>query len=250
MTDMKGKVALVTGAAGGIGSAICTKLHEHGVQVVATDIDEESLGVLAGRCNLLLKLHLDVTRPEDWQAALRAVNDGAGQLDILVNNAGVAQFGDLETTPYETWREILSVDLDSVFLGAQAALPLLSKSAAGSIVNIASVSALVAGHNTAAYSAAKAGVRQLTRSIALHCARREYPVRCNAVHPVFVDTGMLQKLTGGDEEIKDKMRRQIPMREFVTPDDVANAVVFLASENARMINGADLVVDGGLTAGV
>ena len=109
MTDMKGKVALVTGAAGGIGSAICTKLHEHGVQVVATDIDEESLGVLAGRCNLLLKLHLDVTRPEDWQAALRAVNDDAGQLDILVNNAGVAQFGDLETTPYETWREILSV---------------------------------------------------------------------------------------------------------------------------------------------
>jgi len=250
VTDMTGKVALVTGAAGGIGSAICKKLHEHGARVVATDIDEVSLGTLARACKLHLKLHLDVTRPEDWQAALRAINDDVGQLDILVNNAGVAQFGDLEMTLYDTWREILSVDLDSVFLGTQTALPLLKRSAAGSIVNIASVSALVAGHNTAAYSAAKAGVRQLTRSIALHCARREYPVRCNAVHPVFVDTGMLQKLTGGDEAIKDKMRRQIPMREFVTPDDVANAVLFLASENARMINGADLVVDGGLTAGV
>jgi len=248
--DMAGKVALVTGAAGGIGSAICRKLCTHGAQVVASDVDEDALAILARDWQLPLTLRLDVTKPADWNAALQAVRESVGQLDVLVNNAGVAQFGDLEKTTYATWREILSVDLDSVFLGSQAALPLLSKSAAGSIVNIASVSALVAGHNTAAYGTAKAGVRHLTRSIALHCARHKYPVRCNAVHPVFVETAMLQQLTGGNDEIKDKMRRQIPMREFVTPDDVANAVLFLVSGNARMINGADLIIDGGLTAGI
>ncbi|MDH3713397.1 MAG: SDR family oxidoreductase, partial [Gammaproteobacteria bacterium] len=186
----------------------------------------------------------------DWQAVMQVLQDSPGELDILVNNAGIAQLGDVEDTTYETWQEIQRVDLDSVFLGSQAALPLLSKSAAGAIVNIASVSALVAAHNTAAYGTAKAGVRHLTRSIALHCARHGYPVRCNAVHPVFVDTAMLQNLTGGSDEMKDKMRRQIPMREFVTPDDVANAVLFLASDKARMINGAELAIDGGLSAGV
>jgi NAD(P)-dependent dehydrogenase (short-subunit alcohol dehydrogenase family) len=247
---MTGKVALVTGAGGGIGTAICGKLQTHGVRVVATDVDEAALAILASNCQLLGTRRLDVTQPGDWQEVMQALQNSPGQLDILVNNAGIAQLGDVEDTTYETWQEIQRVDLDSVFLGSQAALPLLSKSAAGAIVNIASVSALVAGHNTAAYGAAKAGVRHLTRSIALHCARHKYPVRCNAVHPVFVDTAMLQNLTGGSDEMKDKMRRQIPMREFVTPDDVANAVLFLTSDNARMINGAELAIDGGLSAGV
>lgn len=250
MTDMTGKVALVTGAGGGIGAAICGKLQTCGVQVVATDIDEAALASLAKNCELLGTQRLDVTQPGDWQAAMQVLQESPGRLDILVNNAGVAQLGDLEDTTYEAWQEILRVDLDSVFLGSQAALPLLSKSAAGAIVNIASVSALVAAYNTAAYGAAKAGVRHLTRSIALHCARHKYPVRCNAVHPVFVDTAMLRNLTGGSDEMKDKLRRQIPMREFVTPEDVANAVLFLASDQARMINGAELAIDGGLSAGV
>lgn len=244
-----GTVALVTGAAGGIGVAICRKLHDSGAQVVATDIDTAALAALADELQLPLTLRLDVTNPADWEAALAAISAATGQLDVLVNNAGIAMLGDLEETSYDTWRRILSVDLDSVFLGSKAALPLLSQSAAGAIVNIASVSALVASHNTAAYATAKAGVRHLTRAIALHCARHRYPVRCNAVHPVFVDTAMLAGLTGGRDEVKDKMRRQIPMREFVTPVDVANAVLFLASDSARMINGADLTVDGGLTAG-
>ena len=248
--DMAEKVALVTGAAGGIGSAICRELHANGAHVIASDIDESALATLGHDLHLPLTLRVDVTQQADWAVALQTIGDGVGRLDILVNNAGVAMLADLEETTFADWRKILSVDLDSVFLGSQAALPLLSKSAAGAIVNIASVSALVASHNTAAYATAKAGVRHLTRSIALHCARRRYPVRCNAVHPVFVETAMLHALTGGRDDIKDKMRRQIPMREFVTPDDVAKAVLFLVSDDARMINGADLTVDGGLTAGV
>jgi len=156
----------------------------------------------------------------------------------------------VEDETLETWRHVHAVDLDSVFLGSKYALPIMAASGGGSIVNISSISGIIAGHNLAAYNSAKAAVRHLSKSVALHCARSGNNVRCNSVHPVFIDTPILDGMArGGDRDVAlQKLGRQIPIGRVGEPDDVAYAVLYLASDESKFVTGSEIKVDGGISA--
>src|ERR1044072_6384459 len=179
MGRLRDKVILLSGAPGGIGSAIAEAVVRHGGIAVASDL-ESSPGI---------DHPLDVTSEADWQRVSGAIGASAGRLDGLVNSAGIAPMGTVESTDYALWRRVMAVNLDGTFLGCNHAMPLIRKTG-GSIVNISSVSGIVGGHNLAAYNASKGGVRLLSKSVALHGARQEPKVRCNSVHPTFIEGPM------------------------------------------------------------
>jgi NAD(P)-dependent dehydrogenase (short-subunit alcohol dehydrogenase family) len=174
-----------------------------------------------------------------------------GGLNILINNAGIGTQGSVEETSFDSWKHVLAVDLDSVFLGCKYALPLIRDSGLpGSIVNISSIAGLIASHNYASYNAAKAGVWLLSKSVALHGARMTPQVRCNSVHPVFIDTPILDPLRAaiGAEAADSKLARQVPLGRLGEPDDVAYLVLYLASDESKFVTGAEFKVDGGISA--
>jgi NAD(P)-dependent dehydrogenase (short-subunit alcohol dehydrogenase family) len=251
---LEGRIALVTGAGAGIGAAIAARFAAEGAQVVLTDRDAAA----AGRAALAAggtAIALDVTGEADWQAALAQVAERFGGLHLLVGNAGICEPGTIEDTSLEAWHRSHAVNLDGVFLGCRAAVPVIARTAArtglrGSIVNIASVSAIVAGANMAAYNSSKAAVRHLTRSVALHCARRGHAITANAVLPTFVDTGLLDGLRpdGDRAETLARLARQVPLGRIGRAEEVAGACAFLCSDDAAFITGTDLVLDGGLSA--
>jgi NAD(P)-dependent dehydrogenase (short-subunit alcohol dehydrogenase family) len=250
-----GKVALVTGAGSGLGRAISEMLAREGARVAVTDIDEAAAQETAESINgstpgAAIALNHDVTEAAAWSAALERTVAEFGGLHILVNNAGIAEGGSIEDTDYETWRRVHAIDLDGVFLGCKLALPHIRASGGGSIVNISSIAAIVAGHNMAAYNSAKAAVRHLTKSVALHCAKQGYGIRCNSVHPAFVRTPILDPLVArfGEEEAYAKLGRQIPLGRIGEPEEVAYGVLYLASDESSFMTGAELVLDGGLSA--
>lgn len=245
-----GKVAIVTGAAGGLGRAFCAALADEGAAIVATDRDLEGAEATAEACGGIA-LHLDVTDEAAWRRAIAAVGERFGRLDCLVNNAGVAILKSVEDTTIEEWRLTLGVNLDGVFLGCKHAIGLM-KATGGSIVNVSSVSGIVGGHNLAAYNASKGGVRLLTKSVALHCARAGYGIRCNSVHPSFVNTAMVDGMLAGSpdpQRTRERLVRQVPVGRMAETDDIAPLVVYLASDESRFVTGSELVVDGGVTAG-
>ena len=251
MTGLEQRVALVTGAAGGIGAATVEALARAGATVVASDlrpIDQNSPSVA-------LALQQDVTRDEDWARSMAAVTERFGRLDILVNNAGRALTRGLEDTSLEDWRQIMAVNLDSVFLGVRHAIGAMKQRPAdddsASIVNLSSVAGLVGAPMLAAYSAAKGGVRNFTKSAALYCADRGYPIRVNSIHPGFTDTAMLDGIAdrlGETEAVKDKMAGRQPLKRLATAQEIAETVVFLAGPQSSYMTGSELVVDGGFTA--
>jgi len=246
-----GKTALVTGAAQGLGAAIARMLVREGARVVLTDINGPKVREVADSLGeAALALEHDVTQESQWQRVLSEVVSHFGELHILVNNAGIASLGSVEDLSLEEWRRVHAIDLDSVFLGCKHAIPHLRESGGGAIVNIASISGLVAAPNTVAYNSAKAAVRHLTRSVALHCAHERSGIRCNAVLPVFIDTPILDTFQGDRprEELLAKLARQIPLGEVGKPDDVAHAVLYLASEESRLMTGSEIVLDGGISA--
>ena len=198
----------------------------------------------------MLSSSTDVTKEEQWQSVIKQITDDTGSLNILVNNAGIGGGGDVEMTDSETWDLVHRVNLDSVFLGCKYALPLMRESGNGSIINISSMSGIVASHNTAAYNSSKAAVRHLSKSVALHCAKSTNLVRCNSIHPVFTRTAMVQSMidSAPERDIENKLIQQIPIRKLAEPIDIANAAVFLASDESSFITGTELVVDGGLSA--
>ena len=251
MPRVDGKVALVTGGASGLGLACAAMLAREGARVAISDIDEAGGAAAAERIGrgTVFVAH-DVTGEASWTDALSAVRTAFGGLNILVNSAGIALNATVEETTLEDWRRVHAVDLDGVFLGCKHAIALMAESGGGSIVNISSISGIIAGANLAAYNSAKAGVRLLSKSVALHCARAKNGIRCNSLHPAFIDTPMLDGLTkkNGREEGLAKLARQVPLGRVGTPDDVAYAMLYLASDESAFVTGSELVIDGGISA--
>jgi NAD(P)-dependent dehydrogenase (short-subunit alcohol dehydrogenase family) len=253
---LQGKRAVVTGAAKGIGLAIASRFAQEGAAVLLTDVDVAA-GEKASQELGVPFIVQDVSKEDDWRTVLREVRKRFSGLDILVNNAGV---GDLsgndspETTTLEAWRRIFAINTEGVFLGCREAIPLMAKSGGGSIVNLSSIAALVPTPFITAYGASKAAVQQLSRSIALHCAQHGYRIRCNTIHPGQIRTPMHDKLLADTaaiagaplEAVRADYLSRIPLGEFGHPLDIANAALFLASDEARHITGLQLVVDGGM----
>ncbi|MBM3489189.1 MAG: glucose 1-dehydrogenase [Alphaproteobacteria bacterium] len=251
MGRVAGKVALVTGGASGLGRAAALLLAREGARVAVSDINEAGARAAArsiGQGAIALK-H-DVTSETDWQAAIAATVQAFGGLHILLNSAGIGITKTVEETTLEEWRRVHAIDLDGVFLGCKHVIQAMARSGGGSIVNISSISGIIAGHNMAAYNSAKAGVRLLSKSVALHCARKGYNIRCNSLHPTFIDTPILDDLLkrSGRAEGLAKLARQVPLGRVGEPDDVAYAVLYLASDESKFMTGAELVLDGGISA--
>tara|TARA_B100000945_G_scaffold196354_1_gene157864 strand:+ start:1298 stop:2053 length:756 start_codon:yes stop_codon:yes gene_type:complete len=250
MTDrLKNKVAFITGGAQGLGKEMAKSMIKEGARVIISDINKETLEETAKElsCDHIV---LDVTNKDQWQTVVTKIKDDIGSLNILVNNAGMGGGGDVESTDIELWDLVHKVNLDSVFLGCKYALPLMRDSGNGSIINISSMSGIVASHNTSAYNSSKAAVRHLSKSVALHCAKSTNLVRCNSLHPVFTRTAMVQSMidSAPERNIEQKLIQQIPIRRLAEPIDIANAAVFLASDESSFITGTELIVDGGLSA--
>ena len=250
MTErLKDKVALITGAAQGLGKEMAKSMMAEGAEVYISDINQEQLDKTVTELSCS-GINLDVTKSEDWKKAVSHIQEKSGSLNILVNNAGIGNGGDIESTDMDTWKLVHNVNLDSVFLGCKYALPLMRESGNGSIINISSMSGIVASHNTSAYNSSKAAVRHLSKSIALHCAKSTNLVRCNSIHPVFTRTAMVQSMIDAAPErnIEQKLIQQIPIRKLAEPIDIANAAIFLASDESSFITGTELLIDGGLSA--
>lgn len=253
-----GKLALVTGAAQGLGAAQARMLARHGARVLVTDINEAGAQATAAAIDAEcgagtgFALALDVTSPDQWDAAIEAARDRLGGLSVLVNNAGVGVRGNIETCTYEEWKRGFAINVDSVFLGCQKALPLMKESQPGSIVNISSIAGLIASDTMPGYNASKAAVWMLSKSIALYCAKMGWNIRCNSVHPTFIDTPILDGMvaSSGKEKavIMDKLARQIPLKRVGEADDIANGVLYLASDESKFMTGAELKLDGGISA--
>lgn len=252
---VEGKVALVTGGASGLGLASAIKLLDEGAKVFFSDINEKGLEKL----NQVLEKHdtknyafgrHDVSSEESWAEILESVNSKFGKLNILLNSAGIALGADVVSTGLDVWKKVHDVNLDSVFLGCKLTIPMMAEHGAGSIISISSISGIVAGWNTAAYNSSKAGVRHLSKSVALYCAKKGYNIRSNTIHPAFIDTPILDphKQAFGEKEAVAKLSRQIPMNKIGDTDDVAYAVLYLASDESKFITGSEIVLDGGLSA--
>ena len=254
----EGKLALVTGGAQGLGAAHGRRLAEEGARVLLTDINGDGAKATADAINADLGagtafgIQHDVTDRAQWDAAVEAAREYLGGLNVLVNNAGIGVAGNIETCTFEDWQRCFAINVDGIFHGCQAALPLMRDHAPGSIINISSIAGLIASDTMPAYNASKASVWMLSKSIALHCAKNNMQIRCNSVHPTFVDTPILDG-TAQHHNIEkgvllEKLARQIPLKFVGEPNDIANAVVYLASDESRFMTGAELKLDGGISA--
>ena len=251
MDRVADKIALVTGGASGIGRATAKLLAAEGARIAVSDINIDGAQTTASDIgNGAIALKHDVTDEASWADVLAKTEDKLGGLHVLVNCAGIVSLGTVEETTLEDWRRVHAVDLDSVFLGCKLAVPVIARHGGGSIVNLSSISGIIAGHNLAAYNSAKAGVRHLTKSVALHCARQGNGIRCNSIHPAFVDTAMLDDILhrGTREEGLERLARQVPLGRVGDTDDVAWAVIYLASDESKYMTGAEMVLDGGVSA--
>lgn len=238
-----GKVVLVTGAAQGLGRAEAEALAAQGARVIAADIDTAGAERVAAALPQAMALGLDVTREEQWQAALATILGVHGRLDALVNNAGIARFETIEQCSLDAFRQVNAVSAEGTFLGCKTCLPALAGSGAGSIVNIASVAAIRGNPAVFAYSAAKGAILSMTRSLIAHCQQQDYPVRANVVLPGSHDTAMVRAAYQNvAAEARDFVRRYEGQ-----PKDVADLVLFLVSNESSHISGAEIVIDSGRT---
>jgi NAD(P)-dependent dehydrogenase (short-subunit alcohol dehydrogenase family) len=250
---LKGKVALVTGAASGLGAATARAMALEGAAVMLSDRDAAgealALAIVEEGGKAAFRLH-DVTSEEDWAATVAATQAAFGGLHCLVNNAGVATSNvELMTHSLADWRAVMAVNLDGVFLGMRYAGPAIAASGGGSVINLSSILGKVGLAGAAAYCASKGGVALLTKAAALEWA--PLGIRVNSVHPGFIDTPMVANALHAAEngnEMRDALVAAHPLGRFGVPREIANAVVFLASDEASFMTGAELVVDGGYTA--
>lgn len=253
-----GKKALITGAAQGLGAAQARMLAREGAQVLLADINAAGAADQAAAINAELgagtafSVALDVTQEDQWIAAVDYAAEAMGGLSVLVNNAGVGVRGNIETCTLAEWHRGFAINVDSVFLGCQKALPLMKESQPGSIINISSIAGLIASDTMPGYNASKAAVWMLSKSVALYCAKMGWDIRSNSVHPTFVDTPILDGIAASSghpkEVVMGKLARQIPLKRVGEPDDIAAGVLYLASNESRFMTGAELKLDGGISA--
>lgn len=255
---LENKVVLITGASQGIGKACAELFAKEGAFVFLSDINDdlgqkaaETIGASAQY------ISLDVQNEKDWDLAIEQIIKQKKHLDILINNAGITGFQegfglqDPEHASLESWRKVHAVNSDGVFLGCQKAI-LNMKHHEGSIVNISSRSGLVGIPGAAAYAASKAAIRNHTKSVALYCCERGYKIRCNSIHPAAILTPMWEPMLGTGAEREKRLAqiaKDIPMHRLGSPEDVAYAALFLASDEAKYITGIELNIDGGILAG-
>jgi NAD(P)-dependent dehydrogenase (short-subunit alcohol dehydrogenase family) len=250
-----GKVALVTGGASGIGRGCAERLAEEGALVVITDLqDPKGAEVVAGikaKGGKAEYQHHDVTDEAAWEGVVGDIKKRHGRLDVLVNNAGIGLAGSVLEMTLETWRKQTAVNLDGVFLGVKHAIPLMRLGGGGSIVNMSSVAGLKGSPNLAGYCATKGGVRLFTKSVALECAIAKDGIRVNSVHPGIIETPIWLTVapTGSNEppDLDAISTLAVPLGVKGLPEDIANGVLWLASDESRYVTGAELVIDGGMT---
>jgi NAD(P)-dependent dehydrogenase (short-subunit alcohol dehydrogenase family) len=251
-----GKKAFITGAAQGLGAAMARKLAAEGAKVALADINLEGATAVAAELNTAhgagtaFAFPLDVTKEEQWVFALEEADEAMGGISVLVNNAGISRGGDIESLSLDDWKLVMSVNVDSVFLGTKHALKYMRDHQPGSIVNISSIAGLIAAHNSPVYNASKAAVWLLSKGIALHCAKQGLDIRSNSIHPTFIDTPILDPLRQrfGKDEAEAKLGRQVPLGHIGEPDDIANACLYLASDESKFMTGAEMKLDGGISA--
>jgi NAD(P)-dependent dehydrogenase (short-subunit alcohol dehydrogenase family) len=249
---LESKAAFITGGASGLGRAMAQAFAAEGARVAIADIDRGGGEAVArGIGARAIFLDHDVTDEEQWIANLAAAAGAFGRLDTLVNNAGIGTRGTVESTSLEEWRRIHAVNLDGPFLGCKHAIPLIAKAGGGAILNISSVAGLIGARDSAAYCSSKGGLRLLTKSVAMHCAHRKNGVRCNSIHPVYTDTPMVGQILSESrqpEKMLDALKAMIPLGRLGTPEELAAMAVYLVSDEAAFVTGAEFVFDGGYTA--
>lgn len=249
MTRIDGKNAIVTGAASGLGRAIAEKLSRDGARVTLTDVDRDGGKAVASEIGGAAQfVEQDVSNGDQWAAVWDAASKDQ-PVDVLVNNAGITIMGSIEDLDYEGWRKTFDVDVDSVFWGCKTAIANMKQSGGGSIVNIASAAGIRANAGLAAYNAAKAAVIMLTQSVALHCGQSKNGIRCNVVAPGTIKTAIIDKVLAqvpNPEETLQGFVASHPIGRLGEPEDIANIVAYLASDESRFATGATFSVDGGL----
>ena len=259
---VEGKVALVTGGASGIGRGCAERLAQEGAVVVVTDLQDDkgaqtvaAIEAMGGKASYL---HHDVTSEQAWIDAVAAVKAKHGRLDILVNNAGIGIGGSVLTMTLADFQKQTAVNLDGVFLGVKHSIPLMRENGGGSIINMSSVAGLKGSAILAGYCATKGGVRLFTKAVAMECAAAKDGVRVNSVHPGIIETPIWDTIVGTGE-VGDNARpprgaaldamsaEGVPLNVKGYPEDIANGVLWLASDESRYVTGAELVIDGGLS---
>lgn len=251
MGRLQDKVAIITGAAKGLGEADARLFAAEGARVILTDVDERNGERVAGEIGERARfLRLDVREEQGWRDLIQQVMDDFGRLDVLVNNAGVVEAGTIETTSEAAYRFVMAVSADGTFFGCKHAIPAMRSSGGGSIINMASIGSIQGESLVAAYCAAKGAVESLTRAVAVHCAQGKMNIRCNSVHPSGMDTPMVREFGS-----KIVAARLVPLpgssphgaSPLGTPNDIAYAVLYLASDKSRFVNGQRIIIDNSMS---
>jgi 3(or 17)beta-hydroxysteroid dehydrogenase len=251
MGRVQDKVAIVTGGASGVGRADAILLAREGAKVILTDVnDKDGPGVekeITGAGGTAVFVRQDIASEEDWQKVIALAREKFGGLDVLVNNAAILVQGSIEEATLDDWRKVQRINSDGYFLGCKYAYAAMRERGGGSIVNMSSISGIGGVSSFCAYSASKGAVAALTRSIAAHARFNLHKIRCNSIHPDGIKTPMVFKMPRDPKkqsQVREKDPKQM-MARFCEPEDIANAVLFLASEDSRHISGAEIRVDNG-----
>ena len=259
----EGRVVCITGAAKGIGRQAALSFAAEGAIIVATDIEAEAgealVAEIKGSGGKARFIEHDVTSESAWIDVIATIRSNHGKLDVLINNAGIGMTGLVHEMDFDLWRKMMAVNVDGVFLGVKHALPLMREAGSGNIINVSSVAGIRSTANFSCYCATKAAVKSFTKSVALECAEAKDGIRVNSIHPGIISTAIWDTLIGTEESTSSNMPRDatlagmtgeaVPFGRTGTIQEIVNGMLFLASDESSYMHGAELVLDGGLTAG-
>ncbi|GIO62310.1 SDR family NAD(P)-dependent oxidoreductase [Paenibacillus cineris] len=249
MGRVQGKVAIVTGAAGGMGKADAVLLAQEGAKVVVTDIQEDKIQAVVEEIKQqggeAIGFRHNVTSEEEWQHIVDETVKAFGTIDVLVNNAGISLAKSLVDTSMQDWDKVMSINLTGSFLGLKYVVPVMQRGGGGSIINISSIAGLTGSNGAGPYTASKGAVRMLTKAVAVDYGKDN--IRCNSIHPGYIETPMTEGLFANDQ-MTVWFRSKTPLPRLGKPENIAAGVLFLASDESSFITGAELAIDGGVSA--